>query len=291
MSQTPPVVLTIAGFDPSSGAGVTADVKTIAAHGCYGVAAITAMTVQSTAGVNKVLPVDPGLLAETLDELVSDMKISAVHIGMLGSGEIASRVAQFLETANPPNVVLDPILQASSGANLLDEAGVRVLKERLLRLANVITPNVNEATTLSGIPIHSVEDMALAAQRLQEMGAQSVVVTGGHLEAAIDLLREKGQPGQTFRCHRLPSQNTHGTGCAFSTAIACHLAQGRSLSAAVLAAKSYVTAAIANAYPVGKGSGPVNHMYRMKDHLPVAEMAKKEIAGKETAKQRASGKG
>jgi hydroxymethylpyrimidine/phosphomethylpyrimidine kinase len=281
MLQTPPVVLTIAGFDPSSGAGVTADIKTIDAHGCYGIAAITAMTVQSTAGVRKVVPVDPGLLSDTLDELVSDMKISAVHIGMLGSGEIASRVAEFLEAAKLPNVVLDPILQSSSGANLLDEAGVKVLKERLLPLTDVITPNIHEATVLTGIPIASVDDMTLAARRLQEMGAKSVVVTGGHLEAAIDLLREKGQHSQTFRCNRVPSQNTHGTGCAFSTAIACHLARARSLSSAVLAAKSYVMAAIANAYPIGKGTGPLNHLYRMRDYPEAAEMVKKLASGKD----------
>jgi hydroxymethylpyrimidine/phosphomethylpyrimidine kinase len=281
MRESPPIVLTIAGFDPSSGAGVTADIKTIAAHGCYGIAAITAMTVQSTAGVRKMVPVDPSLLSDALDELVSDMNISAVHIGMLGSGEIASRVAEFLEAAKLPNVVLDPILQSSSGASLLDEAGVKVLKERLFPLAAVITPNIHEATFLTGIPIQSVDDMTMSAQRLQEMGAKSVVVTGGHLDAAIDLLREKGQHSQTFRCNRVPSQNTHGTGCAFSTAIACHLARGRSLSSAVLAAKSYVAAAIANAYPIGKGAGPVNHLYWMKDHPQVAEMVKKLASGKD----------
>jgi hydroxymethylpyrimidine/phosphomethylpyrimidine kinase len=283
MSSSPPVVLTIAGFDPSSGAGVTADIKTIAAHGCYGIAAITAMTIQSTAGVRRVSPFDPGLLADTLDELVSDMTVSAVHIGMLGSGEIAARVAVFLERVKPPKVVLDPILNSSSGTSLLDDAGVSNLKERLLPQATVITPNIDEATALTGVPIQSVDDMKLAARRLQEMGAQSVVVTGGHLEAAIDLLCEKGQPAQTFRSHRLPSNNTHGTGCAFSTAIACHLARGMSLSlsSAVLAAKAYVTAAIASAYPVGKGTGPVNHMHVMKNHPQAAEMVKKLASGKD----------
>jgi hydroxymethylpyrimidine/phosphomethylpyrimidine kinase len=281
MSQSPPVVLTIAGFDPSSGAGVTADIKTIAAHGCYGIAAITAMTVQSSAGVRHVSRVDPGLLTDTLNELSADVRISAVHIGMLGSGETASRVVRFLETTKPPKVVLDPILKSSSGASLLDEAGVGVLKERLLPLASVVTPNVHEATALTGIPIQSVDDMSRAARRLQEMGARSVVITGGHLEMAIDLLSEKGQPPQTFRSHLLPSKNTHGTGCAFSTAIACHLAQGRSLSSAVLAAKSYVTGAIANGYAVGGGTGPVNHMYRMTNYPQVMEIAKKLASGKD----------
>jgi hydroxymethylpyrimidine/phosphomethylpyrimidine kinase len=281
MSSSLPVVLTIAGFDPSSGAGVTADIKAIAAHGCYGIAAITAMTVQSTAGVRRLSPVDPGLLSETLDELAADMTVSAVHIGMQGSGEIAARVAAFLERVKPQKVVLDPILKSSSGASLLDDSGISILKERLLPLATVITPNIDEATALTGIPIQSVADMKLAARRLQEMGAQSVVVTGGHLEAAIDLLCEKGQPAQTFRSHRVPSKNTHGTGCAFSTAIACHLAQGRPLSSAVLAAKAYVTAAIASAYPVGKGTGPVNHMHVMKNHPQAAEMVRKLASGRD----------
>src|ERR1700690_442132 len=264
MSQTPTVVLTIAGFDPSSGAGVTADIKTIAAHGCYGVAAITAMTVQSTAGVRQVSPVDAGLLAATLEELTADVTVSAVHIGMLGSGEIAERLARFLERTSFPNVVLDPILKSSSGATMLDKAGVAILKERLVPLAMVVTPNVDEAKALTGIQIAGEDDMKLAAQLLQVMGAQAVVITGGHLKEAVDLLSVKGHCAQAFRSELLPSTNTHGTGCAFSTAIACQLAMGRDLSTAVLLAKSYVTAAIANAYSIGKGVGPVNHMHGMK---------------------------
>jgi len=281
MSQTLPVVLTIAGFDPSSGAGVTADIKTIAAQGCYGIAAITAMTVQSSTGVRQVSTVDPQLLTDSLDELVADIPVSAVHIGMLGSGEIATRVARFLEKAKPPNVVLDPILTSSSGATLLDEAGMGVLKERLLPLANVVTPNVHEATALTGVPIENVDDMKVAAQRLQELGAQGVVVTGGHLERAIDLLSIRDQYVQLFKSNLVPSTNTHGTGCAFSTTIACHLALDRSLSSAVLLAKSYVTAAIINGYPVGKNVGPVNHMYQMKNHPRTSGMAKKRATGKD----------
>jgi hydroxymethylpyrimidine/phosphomethylpyrimidine kinase len=281
MSQTPPVVLTIAGFDPSSGAGVSADIKTIAAHGCYGIAAITAMTVQSTAGVRQVSAVDPSLLTDTLDELIDDVKVSAVHIGMLGSGEIASRVARFLEKTKPPNVVLDPILRSSSGHSLLDETGAAVLKVALIPLANVITPNVQEAAELTGLPVENVGDMKRAAQHLHEMGAQNVVITGGHLEHAIDLLSLKDQYVQTFRSDRVPLNNTHGTGCAFSTTLACHLAQERALSTAVLLAKSYVTAAIANGYPIGRGVGPVNHMYQMKNHPRTTGMAKKLASGKD----------
>jgi len=255
MPLAPPVILTIAGFDPSSGAGVTADIKTIAAHGCYGVTAITALTVQSTAGVRQVSAVDPQLLTDTLAELNADVKVSAVHIGMLGSGDVAGRVADFLETAKPPNVVLDPILRASSGTRLLDDAGVRVLTDRLLSLASVITPNTEEAAALTGITVQSVDDMKLAAQRLHEMGAPGVIVTGGRLERAIDVLSLQDEYMQIFRSDRVNVENTHGTGCAFSTAITCQLAVGRSLSAAVLLAKAYVTSAISHGYALGSGPG------------------------------------
>ena len=274
MPQTPPVVLTIAGFDPSSGAGITADIKTIAAHGCYGIAAITASTVQTTAGVRRVVPAESDLLTQTLQELAGDFQVSAVHIGMLGTGKIALCVAEFLETAKPPNIVLDTVLSATSGTSLLDEAGIRIVRERLLPLAILVTPNVAEAAVLSGLDISEVEEMKQAAMRLHEMGAKGVVVTGGHLEKAIDLLSLKDSYVQTFRSDKLDSPNTRGTGCAFSTAIACQLALDRSLSAAVLLAKAYVTTAISSGYAIGKGIGPVNHMYRMKNHPRAAGVAK-----------------
>jgi len=281
MPQTPPVVLTIAGFDPSSGAGVTADIKTIAAHGCYGVAAITALTVQSTMGVRKVAPVPTAILTETLQELIADSQVSAVHIGMLGSAEVAASVAAFLEAAKFPNVVLDTVLTSTSGAMLLDEEGILVLQERLFPLATVITPNLAEAAALTGMEIVEVDEMKRAAARLHEMGAKAVVTTGGHLEKAIDLLSLKGDYAQIFRADKIDSPNTHGTGCAFSTAVACQLALERSLSTAVLLAKAYVTAAISSSYAIGKGAGPVNHMYRMKGHPRAAGFAKWLASGKD----------
>ena len=280
MPQTPPVVLTIAGLDPSSGAGVTADIKTIAAHGCYGVSAVTALTVQSSQAVKRVIPVEGTLLADTLQELKDDCQVSAVHVGMLGSGEVANVVADFLEAAKLPNVVLDTVLDSSSGAGLLDEAGLQVLQERLVRQATVITPNIPEAGALTGMEIAEVDDMKQAASRLHEMGAMAVVITGGHLEKAIDLLSLKDEYTQLFRSDKVDSPNTHGTGCAFSTAIACQLALERPLSTAVLLAKSYVTAAITSGYPIGKGPGPVNHMYRMKNHPRAAGLAKWLASGK-----------
>ena len=266
MVPSPPVVLTIAGFDPSSGAGVTADVKTIAAHGCYGVGCITALTVQSTAGVRRVETISPETVTDTLEELRSDLEISAVHIGMLGSGKVVRAVSDFLEKAGLGNIVLDPVIKSSSGRDLIDAAGARFLVERLLPLATVITPNVDEAADLTGLSVSNLEQMRLAATRLHAMGAASVVITGGNLEKAIDLLSftsRRGAEQEVFKSDRLKSNSTHGTGCAFATAIACHLARGRGLPEAVLLAKAYVAAAIANAHPLGRGVGPVHHLYRM----------------------------
>ena len=278
MAETPPVVLTIAGFDPSSGAGVTADIKTIAAHACYGIACITAMTVQSTAGVKRVEAADPSLVSDTLEELASDLDIAAVHIGMLGSGRVTKAVADFLSSSAKgasgrppgksrfPNIVLDPILRSSSGAELLDSAGTRIMIERLIPLADVITPNVDEAAVITGLKVQELDEMKAAAAKLHEMGASAVVVTGGHLEKAIDLLSfttKRGVEQEIFKAERQRSNSTHGTGCAFATAMACHLALDRGLAEAALLAKTYVTAAISNGQPLGKGTGPVHHLYRM----------------------------
>jgi hydroxymethylpyrimidine/phosphomethylpyrimidine kinase len=278
MAEKPPVVLSIAGFDPSSGAGVTADIKTIAAHGCYGIACITAMTVQSTAGVKKVDPSDPALVTETLEELTADVDIAAVRIGMLGSGKVAKAVADFLEGSKKgnsgnrpgktrlPNVVLDPILKSSSGADLLDAAGTRIMIERLIPLSDVVTPNVGEASAITGLKVQELDEMKSAAHKLHAMGAAAVVITGGHLDKAIDLLSfttKRGVEQEIFKAERQRSNSTHGTGCAFATAMACHLALDRGLAEAALLAKTYVTAAISYGHPLGKGVGPVHHLYRM----------------------------
>ena len=266
MALTPPVVLTIAGFDPSSGAGVTADIKTIAAHECYGVSCITALTVQSTQGVRRVEPVDPGLITQILQELIQDVEVAAVHIGMLGTEPVARAVAEFLELARLPHVVLDPILKSSSGADLLDAGGTRLLIERLVPLAEVFTPNLDEAATLTGLPVANLNQMREAAARLHSLGAANVVITGGDLGKATDLLSfttSRGVEQETFKADRLKSTSTHGTGCAFATALACHLAHDRGLPEAVLLSKAYVSAAIVNAHPMGHGTGPLHHLYRM----------------------------
>jgi hydroxymethylpyrimidine/phosphomethylpyrimidine kinase len=277
MSDKPPVVLTIAGFDPSSGAGVTADIKTVSAHGCYGVACVTAMTVQSTAGVRRVEEIGPELVTETLEELAADMQIAAVHIGMLGTAKVVKAVAEFLARRSGksklPNVVLDPILKSSSGVDLLDAAGTKLLIEKLIPLADLITPNVDEAAALTGVRVTDLDQMRVAAAKLHEMGSKALVITGGHLEKAIDLLSfqtKRGTEQEVFKAERQKSNSTHGTGCAFATAIACHLALDRGLAEATLLAKTYVAAAIAAGHPLGRGTGPVHHLYRMHEQRRAA---------------------
>lgn len=262
---SPKLVLTIAGFDPSSGAGITADLKTIAAHGLYGTACITAVTVQSTRAVGRIHPLPPDLITETLEELFADSPPAAVRIGMLASASIARAVVQFLRTKPPQKIVLDPILQSSSGTPLLDSEGIEVLKTELLSLAEVVTPNLYEASKLTGLEVADLESMRLACQALHEMGARNVVVKGGHLAQPTDLLAESLPGGNlVFREYpgeRVDTSNTHGTGCAFATALACNLALRIPLADGVAKAKGYVAGALKNAYSVGKGPGPVNHLH------------------------------
>lgn len=268
MAPAPKIVLSIAGFDPSSGAGVTADIKTIAAHGCHGIACITALTVQSTVGVQRVEPVPGSLIRDTLRELAADLPPDAVRIGMLGSAEVAEAVADFLEQL-PPTMpsVLDPILHSSSGAGLLEARGVEILRLRLLPLATVITPNLPEAAALTGLRIDNLEQMRAAAAGLHRLGAKNVVLKGGHLAGEpVDLLSTGDPPGgRKFHGERLSSRATHGTGCSFATALACNLALGLDLAEGVAAAKAYVAEAIKRAHPLGRGHGPLNHLFALED--------------------------
>jgi hydroxymethylpyrimidine/phosphomethylpyrimidine kinase len=258
-----PVVLTIAGFDPSSGAGMTADLKTMAAFGCFGVAAITAVTIQNTQGIRRVevLPVE--LLRDTLHALAEDAEISAIKVGMLGSAAAATRVARFLESQEGKPIVLDPILKSTSGAELLDREGVSVLRDELLPLATVITPNMAEAEALVGTAVRDLAGMRAAARELQRFGAFNVVVTGGHLPENIDVLALEGGEILEFPGAKVESNCTHGTGCAFSTAIACGLALKKDLQKAVEEAKEFIRRAIETGYPTGKGTGPLNHLFRL----------------------------
>lgn len=252
-----PVTLSIAGYDPSSGAGITADIKTMAAHGCYGVTCITALTVQSTRGVKRVVPAKSTVIAETLEHLADDLDIAAVKIGMLGSVGAAKAVAAFLQRHSIRNVVLDPVLRSSSGADLISRAGFEILKAKILPQAHVITPNIEEAAALTGIAITNLREMEAAAMRLQRLGAQNVIITGGHLNSPDDLVCCAGRPPKFLKGTKIRTRSTHGTGCAFSTALACRLALGDDLLHAARSAKGFVQSLLRNSIGIGKGTGPV----------------------------------
>ena len=267
-----PVVLSVAGFDPSAGAGIIADLKTFAAHNCYGVAAITALTVQNSQGVASIHPVAPAVLRESIQSLLSDGRVKALKIGMLGNLAAAKVVGEILD-ANPdlPSV-LDPVVRSSSGVGLLDNSGLDYVRKQLLSRVTVVTPNLAEAAALAGIPVDSVESMKAAARKMVELGARAVVVTGGHLDKPIDVFFD-GTDLETFAGDRIKPDNTHGTGCTFSSAVAANLALGRQLRDAVVLAKAYVVEAIRQAFPVGPGRVPLNHLYRMAQPARVTDHA------------------
>jgi hydroxymethylpyrimidine/phosphomethylpyrimidine kinase len=265
--SSPPILLTIAGFDPSCGAGVAADLKTFAAHGCYGIATVTSVTVQNTQGVDAVHNTPTAELRAQMDALAKDCTIEAVKIGMLGNRGNAAAVAEFLDANKFAHVVLDPIMKASSGAELLDAAGIKYVAAELLKRASVITPNVPEAEALTGLAIKDVSDMEAAARKLVEMGARAVIVKGGHMEKAVDVLFD-GTAMMPLAGDKGKEETLHGTGCTFASAVAAHLAVGRSLLEAATLAKAYVTKAIEKAYPIGKGRLPLDHFYRQKIEPP-----------------------
>jgi hydroxymethylpyrimidine/phosphomethylpyrimidine kinase len=267
-NHTPPILLTIAGFDPMCGAGVSADLKTFAAHNCYGVAAVTALTVQSSQGVRSVHPTSAPTLRATLDALAEDCTIAAVKIGMLGTKANAVAVAEFLDKQKFAHVVLDPVAKPTAGnAELIDEGGLKFLRDEFIGRASVITPNIPEAEFLTGVLIKDLNDMKAAATKLAEQGAKAIIVTGGHLEKPTDLLWQGGEFFYLGGDHQ-KSENTHGSGCTFSSAIAAQLALGQQLREAAILAKAYVTKAIEKSYAVGKGHGPLNHFYRFYQEPP-----------------------
>jgi hydroxymethylpyrimidine/phosphomethylpyrimidine kinase len=267
INLAPNLLLTIAGFDPSCGAGIAADLKTFAAHGCYGVAAITSLTVQSTEGVQAVHNTPAAELREQLDVLAKDCDIAAVKIGMLGNRGNAVVVAEFLDMYKFAHVVHDPVMKSSSGTELLDAAGVKYLVAELLKRSTVITPNVPEAEILTGLEIKDVAGMEAAARKIVEMGAHAVIVKGGHMERAIDVLFD-GETITLLGGDRVKADNNHGTGCTFASAVAAQLASGRGLPEAAMLAKAYVTKAIEKGYAIGKGRIPLDHFYRLRTEPP-----------------------
>nr|WP_092007818.1 bifunctional hydroxymethylpyrimidine kinase/phosphomethylpyrimidine kinase [Polaromonas sp. OV174] len=258
-----PRVLSIAGSDSGGGAGIQADLKTFAALGCYGMTAITALTAQNTRGVRAIHGVPAGMLREQIDAVVEDIGLDAVKIGMLHAPEIVQTVAEAIDRYALQKVVLDPVMVATSGAVLIDNPAITVLVHELFGRATVVTPNLDEASLLVGRTLDNEAAMEAAAHDLLAMGAQAVLLKGGHLAGDVvsDLLLMQNADAHWMRAPRIHSANTHGTGCTLSSAIAAHLALGASLLEAVEAARAYVRAALAAGARVrtGAGSGPLNH--------------------------------
>ena len=249
---------------------MTADLKTFAAHGIYGVACITALTVQSTHGVRAVEPVAPSLMRETLDCLAADVTLAGVKLGMLAADGLVGEADRFLRARPELHAftVLDPVLRSSSGAALLDAAGTVCLREQLIGAIAWITPNVDELALLTGTQVRTRKQVPAAAARLAELADAAgnaglhIVVTGGHLPQPDDYVLTGGQ-GSWLRGERVETTSTHGTGCAFSSALLAALVAGLHGIAAVAAAKQYVVSALQAAYPVGRGKGPLHHLFRL----------------------------
>lgn len=253
-------VLTIAGSDSGGGAGIQADLKTITLLGSYGASVITALTAQNTRGVSGIYAPPPTFVAEQLEAVLSDIPVDTVKTGMLHSPEVIAVVAEKLQEFGRKMVVVDPVMTAKGGAALMESAAVALLRERLIPLSYLLTPNIPEAEKLTGLAIVDEEGMQEAARALCRMGARNVLIKGGHLPegVALDVLFDGG--GFTrFTAPRILTKNSHGTGCTFASAIAAFLAQGEPLTVAVARAKEFITAAIKLAAPLGKGHGPVNH--------------------------------
>ena len=253
--------LTIAGSDCSGGAGIQADIKTMMANGVYAMSAVTALTAQNTTGVTGIMEVTPEFLAKQLEAVFTDIYPDAVKTGMVASGELIKTIAGKLKEYGAKNVVVDPVMVATSGARLISEEAIAVLQNELLPLADVITPNIPEAEVLSGIAIRGEEEMIRAAQIMSERFGCNVLCKGGHrINDANDLLYRDG--GYVwFSGKRVNNPNTHGTGCTLSSAIASNLAKGEALDDAVVHAKDYISGALSAMLDLGKGSGPLAHNY------------------------------
>ena len=258
-----PRLLSIAGSDSGGGAGIQADIKTFSALGCFGMTAITALTAQNTTGVRAIHGVPPAMLVQQIDAVVEDIGVDAVKIGMLHSSDVVSAVAQAIRRHHLKRVVFDPVMVATSGAVLIDDAAIKVLVEQLFPCADVITPNLDEAALLVGRLLHTEADMESAAAQLLSMGAQAVLLKGGHLQGEVvaDLLAHEDGTRTWMRDARIHTPNTHGTGCTLSSAIAAFLASGQVLPEAVQSARSYIRGALQAGAQVrtGSGSGPLNH--------------------------------
>ncbi len=256
-------VLTIAGSDSSAGAGLQADLKTFAAFGVYGVCAATAITAQSTIGVESVLPLAADIVTGQIETLAGDITVHATRTGMLATAAIVEAVVAAIEALELPLVVVDPVIRSTSGRSLLDDDGVKALREELLPLARVITPNIPEAEALSGVRISSTEHVRTAARKIQELGVNAVVITGGHAagDTVVDVMLD-GDDLREFRTPRVGGR-AHGTGCTFASAVASLLARGEPLDAACQQAQEYVAGALRNSLAPGRGERVLDHFWKL----------------------------
>ena len=254
-------VLTIAGSDPSGGAGIQADIKTITSMGGYAMSAITALTVQNTLGISDVHIIPANIVAKQIDAVITDIGVDAVKTGMLANGEIVRTVATQLITHKVKKIIVDPIIKATDGVSLLATDSLNALRDCLLPLAYVITPNIPEAEIITGIKIINTETIHAAAKAIHNLGAKNVVIKGGHSsgENAVDVLYD-GHDFYELVSVRIDTKDTHGTGCTFSAALATTLAQGKDLRQALKDAKEFTHIAITNSFRVGAGCGPTNHL-------------------------------
>ena len=256
--------LTIARSDYSGGAGIQADIKPMTANGVFATCAVTALTAQNTTGVTDILESTPHFLAEQLDAVFTDIVPDAVKIGMVSSAALIAVIAEKLRQYGAERVVVDPVMVATSGAKLLRDDAIQALTSQLLPLATVLTPNIPEAEILSGLPITDAAGMEAAARTISQRYGCAVLCKGGHqINDADDLLWRDGS-GKWFRGRRIPHPNTHGTGCTLSSAIAANLAKGYDLNRSVERAKAYISGALAAMLDLGRGSGPMNHMFDLK---------------------------
>jgi hydroxymethylpyrimidine/phosphomethylpyrimidine kinase len=259
--------LSIAGSDSSGGAGIQADIKTMSANGVFAMTAITALTAQNTTGVTAILDSTPEFLSAQLDAVFTDIFPDAVKIGMVSSADLISVIAKKLRQYEARHIVVDPVMVATSGSRLLQENAVETLKKELLPLAEVVTPNIPEAEILADMPIKTPKDMENAAKKISEQYNCAVLCKGGHdLNDANDLLWKDGE-GYWFNGKRIDNPNTHGTGCTLSSAIASNLAKGMDLKEAVQRAKEYISGALAAMLDLGKGRGPMNHLFDIKSEF------------------------
>lgn len=256
-------VLSIAGSDSSGGAGIQADIKTIEAYGLFAETAITALTAQNTTGVFGVVDIEPDFVAAQIDAVFEDIRPAAVKIGMVSSAAIIEAIAARLEYHHARNIVVDPVMVSTSGSRLIGDDARGALVERLLPLADVVTPNMPEAAVLCGFPVESEDDMERAARYLAAPNKGVVLVKGGHREdAADDVLVAPSGIAVWLRARRIATLNTHGTGCTLSSAIACGLAEGCDISTSVRRAKDFVTGALESGLDLGRGNGPLDHKWQ-----------------------------